>query len=477
MTRQPESLKAAFDPDHFQKAGHRLIDTLSDFLARSRERFDQPVLPDLSPEEMLKQWPGAFPAESGRPFGEIITAVLRLSNNLQHPGYIGHQCCTPLPLSALNDLVGTFINNASAVYEMGPVNVAMEKRLIQWMSGLVGYGPESDGIFTNGGTVGNLTALLAARQVKTPYNVWSRGIDSGRPLALLVSNQCHYSVKRAAGVMGIGEEGVYLVPVDENFRMTGQAMEEMFRKAESDGRFVFAIVGNGCSTATGTYDDLNMIADFAGGHDLWFHVDGAHGASALLSEKYRHLLSGLERADSLVWDTHKMMMVPALATAVIFKDGAHSYESFSQKASYLFEQDSRDEWYNYAHRTMECTKTMMGIKLYVPLAVYGTGLFADFIDYTYDLTREFADMIAESADFETAADPESNIICFRYTGGNAPLSAAQKEIRKRVLQNGKYYIVQTSINGEFWLRCTIINPATCLDDLAGLLQLIRDIAA
>ncbi|MBN2416109.1 pyridoxal-dependent decarboxylase [bacterium] len=476
MPRQPQSLNAAFDPDHFREAGHRLVDTLGDFLERSLARFDQPVLPDLTAEEMLRRWSGQFSADPGQHFPEIIDSVLGLSNNLQHPGYIGHQCCTPLPLSALTDLVGTFINNASAVYEMGPVNIAMEKRLIQWMTALAGFGPDADGIFTNGGTIGNLTALLAARQVRAPYDVWSRGIDSSRRLALLVSDQCHYSVKRAAGVMGIGEDGVYLVPVNAEFRMTRQALENTFRAAESDGRTVFTVVGNACSTATGTYDDLHMLADFAADHSLWFHVDGAHGASALISEQYRHLLSGLERADSLVWDTHKMMMVPALATAVLFRDGAHSYESFSQKASYLFEQDSRDEWYNYAHRTMECTKTMMGIKLYVPLMVYGTALFSDFIDYTYGLTREFARMIADSSDFETAADPESNIICFRYTGKEAPLDAMQKEIRKKVLQSGRYYIVQTEINGGFWLRCTIINPNTTGDDLAGLLQLIRSCA-
>jgi len=470
-------LEHVFDPEHFRANAALVVDKLAAYLTRALERTDHPVLPDLGPEGMLLKWPGTFEQEPRADLEQIIDEILAFSNNLQHPRYVGHQCCTPLPLSALNDLIGTFVNNGSAVYEMGPVNVAMERRLIQWMAACAGYGPEADGIFTNGGTAGNLTALLAARQVKADHDIWSDGIGTHRPLALLVSDQCHYSIKRAAGVMGLGENGAYAVPVNDDFRMTRSSLEKRYEDASRDGRRVFAVVANACSTATGTHDDLNMIADFAEEHDLWLHVDSAHGASALLSDSYKHLLDGLHRADSLVWDAHKMMMIPALATAVIYKEGIHSFEAFSQKASYLFEEDSIDEWYNYAHRTLECTKTMMGMKLYVPLAVYGARLFADFIDYTYGLTRSFADLIRAAADFELAAEPESNMICFRYLAGDGDLDQVQRTIRKQVLQSGTFYIVQTELNGSLWLRCTLINPSTTIADLRRLLDLIRSLAA
>ncbi len=469
-------LEHTFDPCHFRQTGHRIIDILADFLESSLKRELPVVLPDISPDAMLERWQGDFQDGPASDLLDLVRQVLADSNNLQHPRYVGHQCCTALPAAALCELVGAFLNNGTAVYEMGPVNVAMEKRLVQWMAGLIGYDSQADGIFTHGGTLGNLTALLAARQCLAEGDVWTRGVRSEQPVSVLVSDQCHYSVKRAVAVMGLGEDAVCHVPVDARFKMTREGLEERFAEAETQGRRVIAVVGNACSTATGTYDNFNMIADFAQEHQLWFHVDGAHGASALLSHKYRHLLNGLDRADSMVWDAHKMLMIPALATAVVFRDGSHSYEAFSQKASYLFEKESHDEWYNFAHRTMECTKTMMGLKLYVPLAVYGVQLFSDFVTRSYDLTRTFAGMIKDAPDFELAAEPESNIICFRYVPSDcADPDGLQKQIRTKLLEDERFYVVQTMLGGQQFLRCTLINPNTTVDDLSELLDVIRSL--
>jgi len=477
MTETGFSSKWAFDPERFRQQGRKMVDILADFLNRSLKGESDVVLPAIDPETMLTRWSGEFSRTPSMGFEEIIERVIVDSNNLQHPRYIGHQCCTPVPLAALNDLLGSFLNNGSAVYEMGPANVAMEKRLVQWMCGLIGYDDNADGIFTNGGTVGNLTALLAARQCKADYNVWKQGVGQGKPMAVLVSTQCHYSVKRAVGVMGLGEDAVLLVPTDDRYHMDLQAARDILIQAVDDGRHVFAVVGNGCSTATGSYDDLEAIAEFAKEHGLWFHVDAAHGASALLSEKYRPLLNGLNRADSMVWDAHKMLMVPALATAVLFKNGAHSYQSYSQKASYLFEKESSEEWYNYAHRTMECTKNMMGARLYMALAVLGTDLFSDFVTYTYDLTRAFAGLIQKTDDFELAVEPESNILCFRYIKpGETNLDLLQKKIRREILKSESFYIVQAQLDRGVFLRCTLINPNTTLADLKALLDLVRKVA-
>ncbi|MDJ0762206.1 MAG: pyridoxal-dependent decarboxylase [Myxococcota bacterium] len=464
----------AFNPDRFRRNGHRLVDLLASFLEGSVDRKPAEVLRQIDPEKMLDLWEGAFQDAPTADLFSLIERVLAQSNNLQHPRYIGHQCCTPLPTAALVDLVGTLLNNGSAVYEMGPVNVAMERRLVSWMAGLIGYDTRSDGVFTNGGTVGNLTALLVARGQAVDYDIWKTGYDRTQPLGVLVSQQCHYSVTRAIGVMGLGEAAVYSVPVDDAYQMTQKGLSSTYERVLRDGRQPFAVVGNGCATATGRYDDLNRLADFAEHHQLWFHVDGAHGASALLSPRYRHLLAGVHRADSIVWDAHKMLMIPALATAVIFKNGAHSFEAFSQRASYLFSGEPQEEWYNYAHRTMECTKSMMGLKLYVPLKVYGVGLFQRFIEHTFDLTEQFADMIAAASDFELAVRPQSNIICFRYTPvGAVDLNGLQRRIRQALLRRGRFYIVQTKLNQELYLRCTIINPNTQVVDLTELLKEIR----
>ena len=493
-------LRKAFDPEEFRREGHRVVDILADHLAASNPAGRAKVLPFEEPEAMAAAWADRFGAAPRGSFSGMLPEILARSNDLLHPRYAGHQCTTSLPLAALAGMAGQFLNNGSAIYEMGPVNVAMERRLVRWMSDLVGWGAAADGVFTSGGSIGNLTALLAARQEMSERDVWTAGLNGPKEpgLAVLVSEQCHYSVKRAAAVVGLGEDGAVPVATDERFHMREDGLEAALKAAVRAGRRPIALVANACSTATGSYDDLEIAADFAARRGLWLHVDGAHGAAALLSPKYRSRLRGLERADSVIWDAHKNMLMPALITAVLFRDGGRSYEAFSQKASYLFEKDAREEWYNFAHRTVECTKTMMGLRLFVSLAAYGTDFFAGYVTSVYDLARDFARMMREAGDFETAVEPESNIVCFRYVGrsGNrrsgeesgggeagasggvdgADLDGLQRRIRRRLLEDGRFYVVQTDLRGKTWLRCTLINPRTTLADLADLLAEIRESA-
>ena len=237
--------------------------------------------------------------------------------------------------------------------------------------------------------------------------------------------------------MGLGEEAVSPVAVDDLFHMRPDDLGRAFDEAVHRGRRPIALVANACSTATGSYDDLTAAAEFARSRGLWLHVDGAHGAGALLSPKYRHLLSGLDMADSFIWDAHKNLLMPALITAVLFRDGGKSYEAFSEKASYLFEKGAREEWYNFAHRTMECTKTMMGLRLFISLAAYGTDFFAGYVTAMFDLARDFAALLRESGDFEPAVEPESNIVCFRYLKrGEVDLDGLQRRVRRALLERG-----------------------------------------
>jgi len=470
-------LGRAFDPEEFRREGKAIVDILADFLASSRPGKRPQVYPWEDPEKMFASWAGRFTAGPATPFAELLPEILRRSNDLLHPRFVGHQCTTALPLAALGGFAGQFLNNGSAVYEMGPVNVAMERHLIRWMAGLAGYGPEADGIFTSGGSSGNLTALLAARQAAAEGDIWRGGVGSEPPLAVLSSVQCHYSIRRSVAVMGLGEDAVVPVDVDAKFHMTAEGFHAALAEAGRRGRRPFILVANGCSTATGSYDDLEQAADWARSAGLWLHVDGAHGAGALLSPKYRSLLRGLERADSFIWDAHKNMLMPALITAVVFRDGGHSFEAFSQKASYLFEKSAAEEWYNYAHRTMECTKTMMGMRLFISLAAYGTDFFAGYVTAAWDLAREFARRLQSAGDFETAVEPESNIVCFRYLKKSEPNpDGLQQRIRRTLLEQGRFYVVQAELSGNTWLRCTLINPRTTIEDLEALMDEIRSIA-
>jgi L-2,4-diaminobutyrate decarboxylase len=217
---------------------------------------------------------------------------------------------------------------------------------------------------------------------------------------------------------------------------------------------------------------------------VWFHVDGAHGASVLLSPQYHSLADGMELADSVVWDAHKLLSMPGLATAVLFRHGSHGYEAFSQQASYLFGRHAFPE-YDLGLRTIECTRPMQAWKLWISFQLYGTRGLGELVTQKLDLARTFAARLRAQPDFELLTEPMCNILCFRHLPGGvqpqasnrALLNKHQAMIRQRVLASGKFFLVQTLIGEALYLRCTLMSPHTSEQDLLRLLDLIRDCAA
>jgi len=229
-----------------------------------------------------------------------------------------------------------------------------------------------------------------------------------------------------------------------------------------------AVVANACSTAAGLYDDLSRIGDVCQLQGVWLHVDGAHGASALLSDIHRHRLAGIEKASSLIWDAHKMMRTPGLCAAVLFRDGRHLDQAFSQEASYLF-HDKDQLGFDAISRTVECTKAGIGLKFFMGLAAEGEAGLADYIDGRYDLAREAAQRINQDPRFELAVEPQANIVCFRLNGLS---DAEQLILRSKLLASGDAYISSTDFGGRRWLRLTLMNPRTTLADVVHALDLL-----
>lgn len=454
------------------------MDRLSDYLSDALSGKEMPVLPWNDPDLLAEQFSFGSAGGDEEPLDDFIKRIIDKSIHIHHPRYIGHQVTCPLPVTALVQFCTTLLNNGAAIYEMGPVNMAMEKNVVKKFGALIGYKDGSDGIFTHGGTAGNLTAMLAARQVKTNYNIWEDGVSGNERQGYLISEQAHYSVGRNVKIMGLGEESVVKVPVDNKFRMRTDLLEEIKSSAEKKGIRIISVVASSCSTATGTYDELEKIADFCEKYDLWMHVDGAHGMGVLFSDKYKYRIRGIERADSVVIDFHKMLLVPALNSLVMFRNGERSYETFAQKASYLFQKSHKNLWYNSAIRTIECTKSALGIIAYTAMKYYGGNYYRNYIDGRYDLANAFAEVVRSNKRLQLATEPESNIICFRYISDNVDnmtLNSINSAIRDKIIKEGSFYIVQVELEGKIWIRLTIINPVTSIGDLNSLLKRVLDI--
>ena len=466
-------LQKAYDPDQFRKEGHALVEQLAAYLENGISGTTEKVIKWQQPDELYEKWKEYI--DKGVSSQQFFNDLIDQSIQLHNPRYMGHQVAVPLPVTALAGMVGALLNNGMAIYEMGPVASVLEKWIVTHFAELIGN-HHADGFLTSGGTLATLTALLSARQAVLNNDIWEKGQED--KLAVMVSDQAHYSVDKAARIMGLGSKGVIKVPVDKDFKMQTDQLEPLFEKAEKDGLKVIAVVANGCSTSTGTYDDLRTISAFCNSKNIWFHLDAAHGGGVVYSPKYKSLLNGIEQADSVIIDLHKMLMGPALSTLVLFKDSDDSYKTFSQKARYLWENEQDKEWYNYAKRTLECTKLMMSVRFYAIIQAYGTGIFDEYVSRQYDLSREFSEMILKDSNFELATEPMSNIVCFRYAPQNVTdLDKLNGQIRKKSLENGDYYIVQTELNGNTYLRVTLMNPFTEKAHLKALLNEIKKIAA
>lgn len=470
-------LRQAYDPENFRDQGHRLVDLIADHLEASRSQKEKTVLPWMDPDQRLLKWKDAL--ESDFEFDTFWKDTIDETIHIHHPKYLGHQVCASLPLAGFGEMLNGTLNNGSAIYEMGPVSTAMERIVIEWLAGALGFGPDASGVLTSGGSLGNLTALLAARQHQSGYDHWTEGKTDGFKPAIMVSEESHYSVSRAVQIMGWGAGGVIKVPTNDLHQLDAGKLEEVYENAVNQGYKVLVLVGNACSTSTGSYDPLLEMADFSEKKGLWFHIDGAHGGAAAITPKYRHLTQGIERADSIVIDFHKMLGISALTTAVLFRESRRSYETFNQQAVYIFNNQEREQWFNSAVRTLECTKNMMGVKVYSILRTYGPQIFIDHFTALYDLGREFASLISRNKDFELPYIPESNIVCYRYLvpGKNdQELNALNAEIRQKLVESGKFYIVQTRINDIVYLRSAVMNPFTAQQDMEELLVEIRNLA-
>jgi L-2,4-diaminobutyrate decarboxylase len=411
---------------------------------------------------------------------EFMETYLSSATRLHHPTYMAHQVAAPHYAGAIGSLIDGFTNNAMAIYEMGPAAAAIEYFIINWLLEKVGWPPSpiaapndnkntdfAGGVLVHGGSLANLTALIAARN-RTAPDVWKKGTPTD--LALLAPQGAHYSIARASGILGIGQDAVYYLDVDERGAIMPNRLPNAYEKVRNDGKRAFALAANACSTAVGIYDPLQEIGEFCRARNIWFHVDGAHGASALLSEKYRHLLKGAEKADSIIWDAHKLMRTPTLCAALLVRDHRTIDQAFQQEASYLF-HEKEQPGFDFMHRTVECTKAGLGLKLFMVLAALGEQGLAKHIERQMELAVEAFEYIHPLTEFECPVRPQSNILCFRIEGSDH----LQLLIRNRLIADGEFYISTTSFNGIRFLRLALMNPNTKLEHIKKLVQRVREI--
>jgi L-2,4-diaminobutyrate decarboxylase len=482
-----------YDADLYAKVAFSVAEEIQSHL-KSAHSGDATVARDVSPHDLIakaralmndKKPSAADSTALATRAREIARTFLDGTTRLHHPNCMGHQVNPPVPFAGAMTALGGVLNPGLAVFEMSQFASAVERAMIAELGPYVGWKAGTyDGIVTSGGTLANMTAVLSARN-KRYKDVWIQGFDlkKGKP-ALLVGADSHYSISRAAGVLGLGTDQVVKVPLDSKRRIDVSKLQATFDDAKSRGLDPFCLVGAAGTTPYGAVDPLEALADFAAANGLWLHVDAAHGGSLLLSKKYCGLLKGVERADSITWDAHKMMFVPSLCTFLLYKEKSDSYRPFQQDAPYIFAQakegDDRAS-FDMGLRTFECTKGPIATPVWALWSIVGPETIAKLIEHVCLVTTRFAATVRASGDFVALHEPECNIFCFRYVPASLKNASAeqigelQSKIRERLIADGRFYTTGTMIDGAYALRVTIINPLTEDEHVGALLEEVREI--
>ena len=459
----------------FAAAGALLKEHFAGLAEKPVTRFQPPATLEKKHDRRL----GEKPQEMSRVWAHL-TQILRDGNLLHHPGYMGHQVAAPFPLAAAAAGIAQAVNQGMAVWEMSPAATIIERRVLRWMSDAVSLGPEAAGAFVSGGTMANLCGILAARNRAGDGSIWQRGTDRADRLCVLVSDQTHYSIARSCGVLGLGSDAVVQVATDDRFRMTAEAVEEALTVCRTNGRRPIALVATAGTTSTGSFDPLDELAPIAQREGLWFHVDGAHGASFSLSAKHRSLLRGIERADSLAWDPHKMLFMPMSTSMVLFARATQMDELFRGDAPYLFGTSADvPADLNIGERTFQCSRAWDALKVWLSFERYGAAAFAEMMEHTVTVARHLHAAVLEADDFEPLHEPECNIVCFRYRWNGATenqLNRLNYDLRNRLNRGGHAWITTSVLRGKRALRATIINPLTEPEHVERLLAELRVLA-
>ena len=460
-----ESLHAAFDPQLFrvnsETVAARLESHLTDASIRGLELTDPAILSRVARELMTTEHTSVTAFDEKR-LAAIIDLYVRTGIQVHSPGYMGRQFSGTVPLAGVIDFVSSVVNQPSSFYEAGQLPNVAERIMADELNRFIGWEPGRFAmVTTSGGSLANLTALLAARNSAFP-GIWSNG-ECGRSVrpAIAMSEHVHYSLARAVGVLGIGETQIVRLPVNRHQQIRADRARAVIAAAERRNLRVFCMVASAGTTTMGAFDPIDELADVAAEHGTWLHVDGAHGASLLVSDPLRRKLRGIDKADSLTWDAHKMMFVPAPCTLLFYRNSEKAIGAFQQRASYVFDEDS-DIYcaYDSGDKNFECTKRPMIMPLWALWAMYGRALFAEKIEYLCRLTRDAHSILLTHTDFETLHYPEANILCFRYRPPGVKkerLHRLQLEIRKKIRRDGRFFISKVDVEGVAALRVVMMN--------------------
>lgn len=475
----PSSSSLPFDPadwDATRRLGHRMVDEMLAYLAGIGER---PVWSPV-PAEVRKRLAVPLPEEGmgeQQAYEDFVRDVLPYPVGNIHPRFWGWVIGSGTPLGAMAEFLAATMNPNVSGLQGAPRYV--ETQVLQWLAEFLGVPGMASGVLVSGGSMANFIGLATGLQARAGFAIASEGLARApKPPVFYASTGTHFSVDKAARLLGIGQAGYRKIPVDAEYRIDLAALEQAIAEDRAADLHPFAVVGNAGTVNTGAFDDLQALAALAEREGLWFHVDGAFGAFAAIVPDLAPLVRGMERADSLAFDVHKWMLVPIEAGAVLIRDAERHRAAFAVSGGYVapMEGGIGVEGTHFAERGVELTRGFRALKVWLSLKAYGAAAYRALVAGNVALAQWLVREIVADPELELLAPAPLNVVCFRATPRGVPESALDALNRRIVValhETGTAAPSYTTLNGRFAIRVAITNHRTRKEDLAALLAAVR----
>jgi aromatic-L-amino-acid decarboxylase len=475
----PESLDPQ-DWDALRRLAHRAVDDGFDYLQHVRDR---PVWQPL-PDEVVARFRGPAPREpqgAERAYAEFRESVLPYPMGNIHPRFWSWFMGNGTAFGAVADFLAAVMNP-----NMGGGNhVAnhVEAQVVDWSKEMIGFPSDASGLLVSGGSVANFVGLAVARNARSGIDVRELGVAAvPKPLVTYASVEVHSCVQKAIESLGLGARSLRKVPVDAQYAIDVEALERMIAEDRAAGRQPFCVIGNAATINTGATDDLGALATVCEREHLWFHVDGAIGSLLALAPKHRHLVRGIERADSVTLDFHKWLHVPFEAACVLVRDRKAHREAFALTPEYLEKTErglaSGAHW--FSEYGLQLSRGFRALKVWLTIKEHGLDRFGRLIDRNIEQARELAALIEAEPQLQLVAPVPTNIVCFRFDPGGrntAELNALNQELLIRLHESGIAAPSYTTLGEVYCLRAAITNFRTTSEDLRVLVRAVVDIGS
>lgn len=481
------TIPTPFDPtgDDVRAVGQAACEWIAQHYEALREL---PVVPDTTPQQTFALFSEPLPEHgSSWPalFERFKRDIVANSFHLPSPRYFGLMNPTPLPVAVFGEALAAALNQNLGAWHHSPAATAVERQVIRWLCDLAGYPATSFGSLTAGGTPANTTGLKIALANTIPESTTGGVFGLGARPVLYASTEAHFSIEKSANILGLGSrDGLRRVPVDGNSRIAAPELRRMIAADRAAGLRPFCVVGIAGVTSNGVIDPLNALADVAEEFGLWYHVDAAYAAGALMSERLRGRMQGIERADSITMDPHKWWSMPYPCGAILTKDGEAGLKAFTTEDVYIPDTGRSIE---FRHHGMVGSRPFSALKLWMAMKLVGRRAYGVLAEEQVALTKRFVAELTKDGDWEAVTPVDTAIAAVRYVGEKGEereegeegeerekeVDAVQDRIVGRVMASRRHWISATTTVGVRAIRVMVISYLTRwqhLDELIGELR-------